>query len=194
MSALITKQTEQAMKRAHPCFLFLVSIGIFLFWLQPESVAQTRIILISSSSGFAESSGDKVTVMSVLGDPLSGSASGGKVFLNSGLSAFVQGQELISAVKNSDGPVPTIFSLSQNYPNPFNPTTALRFTVPKNGRVTLMIYNIIGQKVATLFDEIADAGKYHRVQFDASRLASGVYFARLTFGDNVLLKKMLLIK
>ena len=58
----------------------------------------------------------------------------------------------------------------------------------------LKIYNILGQEVAVLFNGIAEAGQYHRVVFDASRLASGIYFARVQSGEKALLKKMTLLK
>ncbi|HTY10320.1 MAG TPA: GLUG motif-containing protein [Bacteroidota bacterium] len=89
---------------------------------------------------------------------------------------------------------PRIFSLGQNYPNPFNPSTTIQFTVPEDGRASLKIYDAIGQEVATLFNSGAKAGEYHQATFDASRLASGIYFARLEFGGTMLTKKMMLLK
>jgi predicted outer membrane repeat protein len=89
---------------------------------------------------------------------------------------------------------PRVFALSQNYPNPFNPTTTIEFTLPSDGRVVLKVYDLTGREVATLLDEERKAGVYQQVVFDASRLASGVYFARLQFGGKQLLKKMLLLK
>ena len=90
--------------------------------------------------------------------------------------------------------VPRVLTLFQNYPNPFNPATTIEFTVPKDGRAILKIYNTLGQEVATLFDGVASSGEYHRATFDATRLASGLYFSRLEFGDKMQLKKMLLLK
>ena len=89
---------------------------------------------------------------------------------------------------------PRVLSLSQNYPNPFNPTTVIQFTVPSEGRVVLKVYNVLGQEVATLFDGGATAGQYYQATFDASRLASGIYFSRLEFGGKMQVKKMLLLK
>ena len=89
---------------------------------------------------------------------------------------------------------PTVFALSQNYPNPFNPSTVIQFTVPSNGRAVLKVFNILGQEVATLFDGVAAAGEYHQETFDASRLASGIYFSRLEFDGKMQMKKMLLLK
>jgi hypothetical protein len=89
---------------------------------------------------------------------------------------------------------PSVLALGQNYPNPFNPMTTLAFTIPSDGMTTLKIYNTLGQEVATLVNEPLKAGEYHQVQFNASALASGVYFARLQSSNQVQLKKMLLLK
>jgi Secretion system C-terminal sorting domain len=92
------------------------------------------------------------------------------------------------------GAAPKVFELSQNFPNPFNPTTTIEFSVPSDGHATLKVYNTIGQQVETLFDGAATAGEYHQATFDASRLASGVYFAQLRFGNGMQMKKLLLVK
>ncbi len=89
---------------------------------------------------------------------------------------------------------PREFVLKQNYPNPFNPATAIKFSVETTDRATLEVYNTLGQKVATLFDGIAEAGQYYTVQFDASGLSSGVYFYRLESGKRSDLKKLVLLK
>jgi hypothetical protein len=83
--------------------------------------------------------------------------------------------------------------MRQNYPNPFNPTTVIEFDLPKDSHVSLEMYNILGQRVMTILDEVRLAGS-QRVQVDASRLATGVYLYRLVAGDKVFMKKMTLIK
>jgi len=90
--------------------------------------------------------------------------------------------------------VPKVLALDQNFPNPFNPSTNIQFTVPADGRAVLKVFNVLGQETATLFDGIAKAGEYHQTTFDASRLASGIYFSRLEFDGRMQLKKMLLLK
>jgi pectin methylesterase-like acyl-CoA thioesterase len=92
------------------------------------------------------------------------------------------------------GSVPKVFSLAQNYPNPFNPSTQIQFSVPKDGRATLKVYNLIGQEVASLFDGVAKSGQYITKEFSGNRLASGVYFARLQFNGSSLVQRMLLLK
>jgi hypothetical protein len=89
--------------------------------------------------------------------------------------------------------LPKEFSLSQNYPNPFNPTTSIKFAVPKQSLVKMVVYDVIGREVATLVNELKQPGNY-AVPFDASSLASGVYFYRLEAGDFVDVKKMVLVK
>jgi hypothetical protein len=85
------------------------------------------------------------------------------------------------------------YELGQNYPNPFNPSTKIAFSVPKQGNVTLKVYNLLGQEVATLLNEVKTAG-VHEVSFNGIDLSSGVYFYTLTSGDFVSTKKMMLIK
>ncbi len=85
------------------------------------------------------------------------------------------------------------FSLARNYPNPFNPCTAIRYTIPSAGRVTLSVYNLLGQRVAILVDEMEGAGSY-RVAFDGRPYASGVYFCRLEHSGRSVVQKMLMLK
>jgi hypothetical protein len=86
------------------------------------------------------------------------------------------------------------FQLDQNYPNPFNPTTTIEFSVPNDGNVKLSVYNSLGQNVATLFDGFAQSGYVQKVNFNASHLASGIYFSRLEYDGKTLLKKLVLMK
>ena len=98
----------------------------------------------------------------------------------------------ITAVKEEGNILP--YSLSQNYPNPFNPSTSIDFSVPQRGLVTLKVYDLLGREVATLVDEELQAGNYKQ-NFDASKLASGVYIYRITIGRKFSAsKKMTLIK
>lgn len=97
------------------------------------------------------------------------------------------------ATSNEIVEVPAGFELNQNYPNPFNPSTNISFNLPVTSDVTLEVFNMQGQKVATLVDGMRGAGE-HSVAFDASQFASGVYVYRLVSGSNVQIKKMMLIK
>ncbi len=89
--------------------------------------------------------------------------------------------------------LPESFSLEQNYPNPFNPTTTIEFSLPAAGDVTLVVYNIMGQEVTRLADGHYEAG-HHQVEWDASNVATGVYFYRIQAGAITETKKMLLLK
>lgn len=84
--------------------------------------------------------------------------------------------------------------LGPNYPNPFNPSTSIEFTVPNDGNAVLAVFNLIGQRVATLFDGPAEAGRIHRVTFSDPLLPTGLYFYKLEFGNKTLIQRMMLLK
>jgi hypothetical protein len=88
------------------------------------------------------------------------------------------GTGIATSVEPTSDVLPESFSLGQNYPNPFNPSTTIDYTVAASGRVSLTVFNILGQQVATIFDHISEPGSF-RTTFDASRLPSGVYIYRL---------------
>ncbi len=89
--------------------------------------------------------------------------------------------------------MPFKYVLSQNYPDPFNPTTTINYKVAKVGLVTLNVYDMLGQRVATLVNKVQNTGKYS-INFDASRLASGVYMYRINAGNFSATKKLVLLK
>ena len=122
-----------------------------------------------------------------------GGASGSPVY------RFVKGamdyvDQTIVGIDPQSNVIPDRFSLYQNYPNPFNPSTTIKFDIPKQSIVTMKIYDIAGREVARLLNSVQyNAGAY-AINFDASYLASGVYFYRIEAGDFVEIKKMMLIK
>jgi hypothetical protein len=87
----------------------------------------------------------------------------------------------------------TGFALMQNYPNPFNPSTIIQFTIPHSQLTILQVFDVLGREVATLVNENLNAGSYETT-FDASGLASGIYFYRLTSDAQSLTKKLTLIR
>ncbi|HMN49459.1 MAG TPA: glycoside hydrolase family 3 C-terminal domain-containing protein [Ignavibacteriaceae bacterium] len=101
--------------------------------------------------------------------------------------------DTLSSSNDDKENLPLQFSLSQNYPNPFNPSTTISYQLPKNGFVTLKIYDVLGREVSTLVNEYKSAGNY-TLNFDASNLSSGVYIYTICSADNVLSKKMILMK
>jgi hypothetical protein len=91
------------------------------------------------------------------------------------------------------GGTPTTYALEQNYPNPFNPNTNIRFEIPSPGLVSLKVFNLLGQEVASLLNEVKQPGRYE-ANWDAQGVSSGVYFYKLTAGDYLSTKKMVLLK
>ncbi len=114
---------------------------------------------------------------------------------NGDFSAYSDAASFIPATPNSvnDNTTPTNFMLEQNYPNPFNPATTIKFGVPTTGMVTLKVYDNLGRLVATLVDGEIEAGS-HIVSFNASSLASGIYFYRLEAAGTSVSKKMIVLK
>ncbi len=99
-----------------------------------------------------------------------------------------------TAIEGQGSPtLPAHISLEQNYPNPFNPTTTITYSLVQAQNVTLKVYDILGREVATLFKGWQSSGT-HKIQFDATRLASGLYFYRMQTKGFVLTRKMMLIK
>ncbi len=99
----------------------------------------------------------------------------------------------LTGTGGSTGNVPATFVLQQNYPNPFNPSTRIEYSLSAPGRVSLKVFNLLGQEVATLVNDLQDAGVY-RMSFDASKFASGVYIYRLQVGAFTEARKMVIIK
>ena len=104
---------------------------------------------------------------------------------------FTSGDGTSTSIESNG--IPEEFTLSQNYPNPFNPSTVIRYEIPVNSEVKLEVFNLFGQRVATLVNDHVTAGA-HEVIFDGSNLASGVYIYRLATGDFMKTQKLTLIK
>lgn len=98
-----------------------------------------------------------------------------------------------SAVRERDAQTPRQMSLEQNYPNPFNPTTTMRFGIRRLGLVTLQVFDVLGKEVATLVREELEPG-FYSVQWNASEMASGVYYCRLQTQESLLVRKMVLMR
>ncbi len=107
----------------------------------------------------------------------------------------LQKPELLKALQTDSERIPNNYYLEQNYPNPFNPSTTINYGIPKNGNVTILIYNILGERVAVLVDQVQKAGRYSLI-FEANKfgMASSVYFYQIKSEDFVTSKKMLLLK
>ena len=115
-----------------------------------------------------------------------GSAANGTLYFTSMNGGYV-------GITQTGSEIPQNYSVSQNYPNPFNPTTKINFALPKQGLVTIKVYDLLGKEVETLVNEVKSAGKY-TVDFNGSKLSSGVYFYRIQANDFVDVKRMMLVK
>ncbi len=100
---------------------------------------------------------------------------------------------VVTSVEQTGSETPKSFVLSQNYPNPFNPTTTIEFSLTRSVEASLAVYNVLGQRVASLINETLPAGTF-QVTFEAQGLASGLYYYRLEAGDVSLSKSMMLTK
>jgi hypothetical protein len=100
---------------------------------------------------------------------------------------------LLSGVKINPGMIPSAYILRQNYPNPFNPEANITFSIPRSGIVLLKVYDISGAEVAALLNEEKSAGSY-TVRFDASGLASGIYFCKIQVNNYSFVNKMVLLR
>lgn len=118
---------------------------------------------------------------------------------NGRVTAFKTKGTRIAAFYNPDHvTIPTEFTLDQNYPNPFNPTTKIRYAVPADGKVVIKVYNVLGQEIRTLVNEVKNIGRYD-VTWDGRNatgqlVSSGIYFYRLEAGNVIKSKKMMFIK
>ncbi len=108
------------------------------------------------------------------------------------IGAFETGSVVVS-VEDEVNNAPVKYSLGQNYPNPFNPSTTIRFSLPQNDKITIKLYNVIGQFISTLVNGNMSAGE-HQISFNGAGLTSGVYFYTLQGNDYSVTKKMILLK
>lgn len=109
------------------------------------------------------------------------------------INDVVYGDTTLTDVDGQQNPIPKEYKLEQNYPNPFNPSTIISYQLPKASNVSLKVFDVLGNEIATLIDEYKPAGKYE-VEFIASSLPNGVYFYRLQSGSFLQIKKMILLK
>jgi hypothetical protein len=111
---------------------------------------------------------------------------------NSGFAVFYPNMP-VNISDNNKGGVAADYFLSQNYPNPFNPATTIVYSLPARNKVSIIVYDLLGKEVAELVNEEKPAGSYE-IQFNGSRLSSGVYFYRMRAGRFISIRKLLLMK
>jgi hypothetical protein len=101
--------------------------------------------------------------------------------------------EIVVPTSSVEPAIVNDFSLEQNYPNPFNPSTKINYTLAERSNVTIKVYDVLGNEIATLINTTQEAGAYD-VNFDASQLSSGLYIYTLSAGNFTSSKKMMLLK
>src|SRR4030095_4515920 len=105
----------------------------------------------------------------------------------------------VSHTKTAENNIPAVYRLAQNYPNPFNPKTTIKYEIPKDSKVKLVVYDILGREVKTLVNNELKSAGYYTIEFNMLNFASGVYFYRIEADENngnkfVDAKKMVLVK
>jgi hypothetical protein len=138
---------------------------------------------------------DVITVhITIQGDPMPGStANGWNVMPPSVTAQYYHFTTEFTIVGVDDDIIANSFNLEQNYPNPFNPSTTINYTLAERSAITLKVYDVLGNEVASLVNTTQEAGKYN-VKFDASKLSSGLYIYTLNAGNYTSSRKMMLLK
>ncbi|MBI5472137.1 MAG: T9SS type A sorting domain-containing protein [Ignavibacteriae bacterium] len=172
----------------------LLILALPMFAFIAELYAQNEAVSWSAfDMGFAVSSpSSNFAVKSAVGQSFVGTTLLTNTFIESGFLADTLFRGPVVAVHEGNE-FPTAFALYQNYPNPFNPSTTIKFDLPRASPVSIKLYNILGQEVATLLNEDREAGR-HSLVFNAANLASGIYFSRLQAGSFSDAKKLILLK
>lgn len=142
--------------------------------------------------GFSAIAGAPLDRVVIIMDMAGGTGDGGEDWIWF-MDDFTYDDGQGTSTERIDSAIPQAVALHQNYPNPFNPTTSIQFSLPESAHATLEVYNMLGQRVATLVNETLSAGT-HSANFDASELSSGVYLYRLHAGNEVLTRKLTLVK
>jgi hypothetical protein len=158
-----------------------------------DAVSQKSVVVWSTfDMGFGVSSSVNTMVKSAVGQTFVGKSELSTTKVESGFLADTSLRGFLLAA-NDETNLPLVFALRQNYPNPFNPSTTIRYELPEAAYVAITIYNMLGQRVTMLVDEQQSAG-FHQVKFDASGIASGIYFYRMQAGTYTATKKLLLLR
>ena len=167
-------------------------ILIFVMIFCASVIAQTKLSNYVLGSGGAIISNSNHILSLTIAQPIIGNTS--NTLNTSNIGFWYQYAKTITDVEDRwMFEIPKQFELHQNYPNPFNPTTVIRYGIPKESTVKLVVYNILGEMVKTLIENKQKAGSYE-VNFNASNLATGIYIYRIQAGDFVETKKMVLMK
>ncbi len=179
-------------------FLFLVFIAL------PLSAQTYQVSWFSFSNGFMDATQQNTSLRSIIGNPFVGTGSGEGSSISSG---FFSNPDATGILTSTDGEtnssIPSSFELKQNYPNPFNPSTNIKFSLPEQSNVKIVIYDLLGRIVKTIVDDSRPAGSFNIMWNGKNEnnyaVSSGIYFYSLNAvgADNkkfTSFKKMILLK
>lgn len=172
--------------------LTFITCFILMFFTSSSAHAQYKIVHGTFGSGGGMSDGAGVSLQSTFGQTFVGMSQNDSYTVGSGFWFAVQAST-VTSVERIDDTIPNRFRLDQNYPNPFNPSTTIRFAIPQQERVVLVVYDLMGRVVTTLIDEQLAPGEYTAV-FDAGSIASGMYLYRIQAGSHITTRRMILLK
>ena len=182
---------------------YISLIAIFVFSAGLVIANQKMSGNISSS---IVSTDGQFQVVSRVGASIVGMTGNSSMVLNSGTRDINRTENMVTNVENllsmemlaidngAPANAPAVFKLFEDYPNPFNPTTIIRFDIPEASSVTIKIYDIRGQEVATLLNHRQSPPGSYEVEFDARHLSSGIYLYRINAGPYQSVKKMMLLR
>lgn len=174
-----------------PCGRALIVVVSVLSVMWTPLFAQRSVPQSVLGNGGTDLQGTSYGVRGTIGQPGIGTASSGSSIAFVGY--WYNPGTTTTAIDEGLETLPTVFSLDQNFPNPFNPSTTIGFALPERSHVLLTVYDARGALVATLIDGDMGPGVYKH-QFDASRLATGVYFYRLRAKSFTQTRKLILLK
>jgi Secretion system C-terminal sorting domain len=169
---------------------FLVAL-IFTIGFSKIMFGQNKLSRSVIAGGSVAVSGENHRVLGTIGQPLNGSS--GNISYRTQVGFWYNSISSTTDVEQTEDLIPKEFQLEQNYPNPFNPSTKIKFGLPKESKVLLLIYNILGEEVAQLVNQQFQAG-YYEIELYNSGFSSGVYLYTIQAGDFVDTKKMILLK
>lgn len=176
----------------------LVSFLILFLCVTTSFAQSNRLSWFAFSSGMDVSKSQSLGGMtSIVGQMAIGTASYQNVTVKSGFLVDTLFAGTVVFLESGNA-LPSSFELHQNYPNPFNPVTTIQVDIPKHTYVTLVVYDLLGRQVASLVNEIKDAGRY-KVRWTAKNnddysVSSGVYFYRLRADEYIQTKKLILLR
>ena len=168
----------------------LVQLVVTVLLCAVPAAAQLEIPQRVIASGGTEMGSTSYSVRGTVGQPAAGVLKGDNTSALTGY--WLLSSPLPTGIGDTPN-LPRVYAMQQNYPNPFNPTTTIEFALPQESFVQLNVYNVSGQRVAELVSERRPAGVY-KEPFDASSLASGIYFYRMQAEGFVQTRKLVLLK